>query len=187
MTPSANNLPIPDMSENTTAKPSVAARPASDPGAKPSPAGNAAAKNAAPTPAAAKPVASGAKPASTDNVAAKNAAPRPAAAKPAASGAKPASTGNAAARSTTTSASSPAAARQLPPKNAHAVGAAPLSEGNLPFLPPADREHPLQQGYLQKITSFFRPQGLAIRLLLACVLLPTLIVFLYLSVFDSNI
>lgn len=72
------------------------------------------------------------------------------------------------------------------PGNAHAVGAAPLSGGSLPFLPPTDREQSLPQNVLQKIRSFFRPQGLALRLLLSSVLLPTLVVFLYLSLFASD-
>ena len=80
-----------------------------------------------------------------------------------------------------------AVAGQQIPGNAHAVGAAPLSGGGLPFLPPADRGQYLPQRCFQKMRSFLRPQGLAIRLLLTCVLLPTLIVFLYLALFASNI
>ena len=58
----------------------------------------------------------------------------------------------------------------------------------LPLLPEAartrlDRLAP----YAARIRNFFRPQGLALRLLLACVLLPTLMVFLYLALFASDI
>ena len=158
------------MSENTTATP-AAAKPAAAPAAKPAaPAGNAAAKPAA-APAAAKPAAApAAKPAAPAGNAAAKPAAAPTAAKPAAApAAKPA-----------------AVTGQQLPGNAHAVGAAPLSGGNLPFLPPADREQTLPQRCLQKIRTFFRPQGLAIRLLLTCVLLPTLVVFLYLALFASN-
>lgn len=145
------------MSENTTATP-TAAKPAAAPAApSAAPVGNAAAKPAA-TPAAAKPTAA---PAAPPAAPAGNAAAKPAAAPAAVTG------------------------QQLP-GNAHAVGAAPLSGGNLPFLPPADREQTLPQRCLQKIRTFFRPQGLAIRLLLTCVLLPTLVVFLYLALFASN-
>ena len=116
--------------------------------------------------------------------------PSSAAAKPAATpGTKPATpAGNAAAKpAAASSAAKPAAdtGQQLP-GNAHAVGAAPLFGGNLPFLPPADREQNLPQRFLQKIRSFSRPQGLAFRLLLSCVLLPTLVVFLYLALFASD-
>ncbi len=158
------------MSENTTATP-AAAKPAAAPAAKPAaPADNAAAKSAA-APAAAKPAAAPtAKTAAPAGNAAAKPAAAPAAAKPAAApAAKPA-----------------AVTGQQLPGNAHAVGAAPLSGGNLPFLPPADREQTLPQRCLQKIRTFFRPQGLAIRLLLTCVLLPTLVVFLYLALFASN-
>lgn len=139
------------MSENTTANPSAAAKPAAAPGAKPSPTGNKAAKAAPTTPAAAKPAA--------------------------APGAKPTPIGNGAAP----------ASRQSTSGNAHAVGAAPLSGGALPLLSPTDSEQTLPQRGLQKIRSFFQPQGLAFRLLLTCVLLPTLVVFLYLSIFASNL
>ena len=166
------------MSENTTATPSAAAKPAATPAAKPViPAGNAAAKPAAPVGnAAANPAA---KPAAASPVTKPAATP---AAKPAA----PA--GNAAANSAAPSADPKAASAtgQQHPGNPHAVGAAPLSGGNLPFLPSTEREHPFPQRCLQKISSFFRPQGLAIRLLLTCVLLPTLVVFLYLALFASN-
>ena len=158
------------MSENTTATP-AAAKPAAAPAAKPAaPADNAAAKSAA-APAAAKPAAAPtAKTAAPAGNAAAKPAAAPAAAKPAAApAAKPA-----------------AVTGQQLPGNAHAVDAAPLSGGNLPFLPPADREQTLPQRCLQKIRTFFRPQGLAIRLLLTCVLLPTLVVFLYLALFASN-
>lgn len=62
------------------------------------------------------------------------------------------------------------------------------SSGLLPPLPEAartklDRLAP----YAARIRNFFRPQGLALRLLLACVLLPTLVVFLYLALFASDI
>ena len=177
------------MSEKTSPTPSPASSPAAVPAAKPAaPAGNTAAKPAAAS-AAPKPVAApAAKPAApADNTAVKpTSAPAPAAPKPAAAPAAKSATpaGNAVAKP---AAAAAAVAGQQIPGNAHAVGAAPLSGGGLPFLPPADREHNLPQRYLQRIRSFFRPQGLALRLLLTCVLLPTLVVFLYLALFASNI
>ena len=154
------------MSKETT-PPTPAAKPAA-------PAAGVTATPAAPTAtAAAKPApAPAAKPAApAAGVTATPAAPTaPTAAKPAPTpAAKPAAT-----------------AGQQRPGNPHAVGAAPLSGGNLPFLPPTEREQPLPQRCLQKIKSFFRPQGLAFRLLLTCVLLPTFVVFLYLALFASN-
>ena len=184
MTPSANNLLVPDMSENTTATPSAAAQSAATPAAKSAaPAGNTAAKPAATSPVAKPAAAPTAKPVTpVGNASASPAtASAPTAGKPvAAPAAKPAAPANPA---------EPRAASvtgQQRPGNPHAVGAAPLSGGNLPFLPPTEREQPLPQRCLQKISSFFRPQGLAIRLLLTCVLLPTLIVFLYLALFASD-
>ena len=177
------------MSEKTSPTPSPASSPAAVPAAKPAaPAGNTAAKPAAAS-AAPKPVAApAAKPAApADNTAVKpTSAPAPAAPKPAAAPAAKSATpaGNAVAKP---AAAAAAVAGQQIPGNAHAVGAAPLSGGGLPFLPPADREHNLPQRYLQRIRSFFRPQGLALRLLLTCLLLPTLVVFLYLALFASNI
>ena len=62
------------------------------------------------------------------------------------------------------------------------------SSGLLPLLPEAartklDRLAP----YAERIRHFFRPQDLALRLFLACVILPTLVVFLYLALFASDI
>ncbi len=172
------------MSENTSPTPSAASSPAAVPAAKSAaPAGNAAAASAptAPKPAAtpaAKPATPAGNAAAKPVAASAPTAPKPAAA-PAAKPATPA--GNAAVK--------PAAATVTGQQllgNAHAVGAAPLSGGGLPFLPPADRGQNLPQRCFQKIHSFLRPQGLAIRLLLTCVLLPTLIVFLYLALFASD-
>ena len=81
----------------------------------------------------------------------------------------------------------PAAAQTPPTAKAPSSQVAP-SSGLLPLLPEAartklDRLAP----YAANIRSFFRPQGLALRLLLSCVLLPTLVVFLYLALFASDI
>ena len=134
-------------------------------------------ENTSPTPSAAP------KPAATP--AAKPATPAGnAAAKPAAASAAPKPAATPAAKPATPAGN--AVAGQQIPGNAHAVGAASLSGGGLPFLPPADRGQNLPQRCFQKIHSFLRPQGLAIRLLLTCVLLPTLIVFLYLALFASD-
>ena len=160
----------------------AAAKPAPAPAAKP--AAPAAAAPAAPTaPAAAKPApAPAAKPAAPA-AAAPVTPTAPAAAKPApAPAAKPAAPAAAAPAAPT---ASPASGPSIP-GNLHAVGAAPLYGGSLPFLPPADREQTLPQRCIHKTLSFFRPQGLALRLLLTCVLLPTLVVFLYLALFASD-
>ena len=179
------------MSENTTASPSAAVKPAASPAAKPAaPAGNAAAKPAATSPVAKPAATPGTKPVTpAGNTAAKPAAASPVAKPAATPAAKPAApAGNAAANPAAPPAEPRAASvtGQQRPGNPHAVGAAPLSGGNLPFLPPTEREQPLPQRCLQKIKSFFRPQGLAFRLLLTCVLLPTFVVFLYLALFASN-
>lgn len=83
----------------------------------------------------------------------------------------------------------PAASAQTPPASKKAPSSQDTSTiGLLPLLPEAartrlDRLAP----YAARIRNFFRPQGLALRLLLACVLLPTLAVFLYLALFASDI
>lgn len=136
-------------------------------------------ENTSPTPSAASSPA--AVPAAKSAAPAGNAAVNPAAAS-APTAPKPAATP---AAKPATPAGNAVAGQQIP-GNAHAVGAAPLSGGGLPFLPPADRGQNLPQRCFQKIHSFLRPQGLAIRLLLTCVLLPTLIVFLYLALFASD-
>ena len=79
------------------------------------------------------------------------------------------------------------AAQTPPAAKAPSPQAAP-SSGLLPLLPEAartklDRLAP----YAARIRNFFRPQGWALRLLLSCVLLPTLMVFLYLALFASDI
>lgn len=157
------------MSEKTTNSTPRTDAPAVGAAAAPAtPLPSAAAKPAAPTGGAKVPPA---------------AAPAPAASKFAA-----ASAGSAAGTSASAAATGAVPTTGHPfPGNAHAVGAAPLSGGALPFLPPADRELSLPQRGLQKILAFFQPKGLAFRLLLTCVLLPTLIVFLYLALFASNI
>lgn len=62
----------------------------------------------------------------------------------------------------------------------------------LPLLPQSAREKlgqlsPWVERGSQMVRQFFRPQGLPLRLLWGCVLLPTLIVFLYLALFASDI
>ena len=146
--------------------------PAAKPTPKPAPAPTATAPKAAPAPAA-KPAPAAPKsaaPASPAAPAAPAQAPKPTptpAAKPAPKG--------------------PAAAQTPPTAKAPSSQVAP-SSGLLPLLPEAartklDRLAP----YAANIRSFFRPQGLALRLLLSCVLLPTLVVFLYLALFASDI
>ena len=62
------------------------------------------------------------------------------------------------------------------------------SEGKLSLPPDAiHTKLKLFVQYAERIRGFFRPQGLALRLLLSCVLLPTLVVFLYLTFFASDI
>ena len=146
--------------------------PAAKPAPKPAPTPTATAPKAAPAPAA-KPAPAAPKsaaPASPTASAAPAQAPKPTptpAAKPAPKG--------------------PAAAQTPPTAKAPSSQVAP-SSGLLPLLPEAartklDRLAP----YAANIRSFFRPQGLALRLLLSCVLLPTLVVFLYLALFASDI
>ena len=146
--------------------------PAAKPAPKPAPTPTATAPKAAPAPAA-KPAPAAPKsaaPASPTASAAPAQAPKPTptpAAKPAPKG--------------------PAAAQTPPTAKAPSSQVAP-SSGLLPLLPEAartklDRLTP----YAANIRSFFRPQGLALRLLLSCVLLPTLVVFLYLALFASDI
>ena len=143
-------------------------------------------ENTSPTSSATpKPAAPAARSATSVDNAAVNpaAAPRPATPKPAAPAAKSATpTDNTAAKP---SAESDFITGQQLPKNPHAVGAPPLSGDTLPFPPPADREE--SQRAPQAIYYFFRPQGLVFRLLLFCVLIPTLVVFLYLALFASDI
>lgn len=154
-----------------------APKPAEAPAATPPKATSApAAANATPKPAPAAPKSSApaspaapAAPAPTQPTAAKP-APKPVA-EPAATAPK-----------------GPAASAHTPPAaEAPAPQAAP-STGLLPLLPEAartrlDRLAP----YAERIRRFFRPQGLALRLFLACVILPTLVVFLYLALFASDI
>ncbi len=69
--------------------------------------------------------------------------------------------------------------------------ATPVS-GLLPLLPQAAREQivrlsPYAELGMQKFRQFSRPQGLLLRLLVSCVLLPSLAVFLYLALFASDI
>jgi len=132
---------------------------------KPAPAAPVQAPKATPTPAA-KPAP---KPAPASAATTPKASPAPAAANPA-----PAAPQSVA----------PATPVQAPGGD---TNAAP-SSGLLPLLPEAartklDRLAP----YAANIRSFFRPQGLALRLFLSCVLVPTLVVFLYLALFASNI
>lgn len=62
------------------------------------------------------------------------------------------------------------------------------SDGPLPPLPQAARASCSQlRKWAERLHHFCRPQGLALRLLLTCVLLPTLVVFLYLSLVASDI
>ena len=157
--------------------------PAAKPTPKPAPAPTATAPKAAPAPAA-KPAPAAPKSAAPGSPAASAApaqAPKPTpipAAKPAP---KPAPA------PTATAPKRPAAVQTPPTAKAPSPQAAP-SSGLLPLLPEAartrlDRLAP----YAECIRGFFRPQGLALRLLLSCVLLPTLVVFLYLALFASDI
>lgn len=155
-----------------------APKPAEAPAATPPKATSApAAANATPKPAPAAPKSSA--PASPAAPAAPAPTPKPTAAKPAP---KPV------AEPAATAPKGPAASAQTPPAaEAPAPQAAP-STGLLPLLPEAartrlDRLAP----YAERIRRFFRPQGLALRLFLACVILPTLVVFLYLALFASDI
>ena len=147
--------------------------PAAKPTPKPAPAPTATAPKAAPAPAA-KPAPAAPKsaaPASPAAPAAPAQAPKPTptpAAKPAPKGA-------------TGAAQTPPVAKVPSPQVAP-------SSGLLPLLPEAartklDRLAP----YAERIRHFFRPQDLALRLFLACVILPTLVVFLYLALFASDI
>lgn len=111
------------------------------------------------------------------------AAPAPAA-KPAPAAPKSAAPASPAA----TAPKGPAASGQTPAAAKAPSSQAAPSAGLLPLLPEAartklDRLAP----YAERIRHFFRPQGLALRLLLACVVLPTLVVFLYLALFASDI
>lgn len=77
-------------------------------------------------------------------------------------------------------------AGQQPSPNPHAVGAA-ISGDSLPLLSPDPTVQPTPLHYVvHQCKRFFRHEGLALRLLLTCVLLPTLVVFLYLSLFASD-
>ena len=146
--------------------------PATKPAPKPAPAPTATAPKASPAPAA-KPAPAASKSAGPGSPAAPAApaqAPKPTptpAAKPAPKG--------------------PAAAQTPPTAKAPSSQVAP-SSGLLPLLPEAartklDRLAP----YAANIRSFFRPQGLGLRLFLSCVLIPTLVVFLYLALFASDV
>ena len=99
-----------------------------------------------------------------------------AAAKPAAPTAAPAAAAKPAA---------PTAAEQLTSSSPHTVGGV-LPGSALPLLSPDPTgfQTPLQR-FTQKGKSFFYSDGLALRLLFTCVLLPTLVVFLYLTLFAS--
>ena len=177
MTSSANNPIIRAMSEqnapNKQSAPTATVSTKAPSVSKPAPA------PAATTPASAAPQsAAPAPPAAPAAPAQAPTAPAPAA-KPAP---KPASTPAA------TAPKGPAASGQTPSAAKTPSPQAAPSSGLLPLLPEAartrlDRLAP----YAARIRNFFRPQGLALRLLLACVLLPTLVVFLYLALLASDI
>ena len=197
MTPSVSNPVIHAMSEQNASEqlsPTTVSKEAA-PASPAAPAAPAQAPKPTPTPAA-KPAP---KPAPTPTATAPKAAPAPAA-KPAPAAPKsaaPASPTASAApaqapKPTPTPAAKPApkgpAAAQTPPTAKAPSSQVAPSSGLLPLLPEAartklDRLAP----YAANIRSFFRPQGLALRLLLSCVLLPTLVVFLYLALFASDI
>lgn len=170
-TPAAKPAPKPAPAPTATApkvapapaaKPAPAASKSAAPGSPAAPAAPAQAPKPTPTPAT-KPAP---KPAPTPTATAPKAAPTPAA--------KLASKGSAAA--------------QTPPTAKTPSSQVAPSSGLLPLLPEAartklDRLAP----HAANIRRFFRPQGLALRLLLSCVLLPTLVVFLYLALFASDV
>ena len=186
MTPSVSNPVIHAMSEQNTpeqlspttvskeaapASPAAPAAPAQAPKTTPTPAAKPAPKPApAPTATAPKAAPKSAAPGSPATLAAPAQAPKPTptpAAKPAPKG--------------------PAAAQTSPTAKAPSSQVAP-SSGLLPLLPEAartklDRLAP----YAANIRSFFRPQGLGLRLFLSCVLIPTLVVFFYLALFASDV
>ena len=174
--------------------PKATPAPTAKPAPKPAPAPTATAPKAAPAPAATAPKAAPAPAAKPAPAAPKSAAPGSPAA-PAAPAQAPKTTPTPAAKPapkpapapTATAPKRPAAAQTPPTAKAPSSQVAP-SSGLLPLLPEAartklDRLAP----YATNIRSFFRPQGLALRLLLSCVLLPTLVVFLYLALFASDI
>ena len=170
-TPAAKPAPKPAPAPTATApkvapapaaKPAPAASKSAAPGSPAAPAAPAQAPKPTPTPAT-KPAP---KPAPTPTATAPKAAPTPAA--------KLASKGSAAA--------------QTPPTAKAPSSQVAPSSGLLPLLPEAartklDRLAP----YAANIRSFFRPQGLGLRLFLSCVLIPTLVVFLYLALFASDV
>ena len=174
--------------------PKPTSTPAAKPAPKPAPAPTATAPKASPAPAA-KPAPAASKsavPGSPAAPAAPAQAPKPTptpAAKPAP---KPAPAPTATAPKASPPAAKPApkgpAAAQTPPTAKAPSSQVAPSSGLLPLLPEAartklDRLAP----YAANIRSFFRPQGLGLRLFLSCVLIPTLVVFLYLALFASDV
>ena len=185
----------PKASPAPAAKPAPAASKSAGPGSPAAPAAPAQAPKPTPTPAT-KPAP---KPAPAPTATAPKASPAPAA-KPAPAAPKSAAPGSPAApaapaqapKPTPTPAAKPAlkgpdAAQTPPTAKAPSSQVAP-SSGLLPLLPEAartklDRLAP----YAASIRSFFRPQGLGLRLFLSCVFIPTLVVFLYLALFASDV
>ena len=203
-TPAAKPAPKPAPAPTSTApkaspapaaKPAPAASKSAGPGSPAAPAAPAQAPKPTPTPAA-KPAP---KPTPAPTATAPKASPAPAAkSTPAApksavpvSPAAPAAPAQAPKPTPTPSAKpapkGPDAAQTPPTAKAPSSQVAP-SSGLLPLLPEAartklDRLTP----YAANIRSFFRPQGLGLRLFLSCVLIPTLVVFLYLALFASDV
>ena len=179
----------PKASPAPAAKPAPAASKSAGPGSPAAPAAPAQAPKPTPTPAA-KPAP---KPAPAPTATAPKASPAPAAPKSAAPGSPAAPAAPAQApKPTPTPAAKPApkgpAAAQTPPTAKAPSSQVAPSSGLLPLLPEAartklDRLAP----YAANIRSFFRPQGLGLRLFLSCVLIPTLVVFLYLALFASDV
>ena len=198
MTPSANNPILHFMSDNNALDQQAVSASVSQEAAPVSPAAPAAPAQApkpTPTPAT-KPAP---KPAPAPTATAPKASPAPAA-KPTPAASKSAGPGSPAApaapaqapKPTPTPAAKPApkgpAAAQTPPTAKAPSSQVAPSSGLLPLLPEAartklDRLAP----YAANIRSFFRPQGLGLRLFLSCVLIPTLVVFLYLALFASDV
>lgn len=94
-----------------------------------------------------------------------------------------------AAKTPTPTAAAPSGQAGSPAKEESTPSHQPVpADGPLPLLPQAARTSCSQlRQWAERLRHFCRPQGLPLRLLLACVLLPTLVVFLYLSIFASDI
>ena len=148
-----------------------------------------------------KPLASTIQPRAASNGISKPApAAKPSQIQPQTQGSKPASAQQKATSSRpATSAQSVPAKPNAPARPAAVHSSAPVQQqasskavAQSETLPPLAAEVPRSPaGYLlqysQRVEHFFRPQGLPWRLIVVCVLIPTVIVFLYLSLFASPI